>query len=157
MNINVERMKIMIMGGEESVEMEVEDIKLEQVKSFKYLGVQIQNNGKQEAETNKRISTAMKLYYTLNRNFLKMREIIKNAKVNVHKAIFCPIFTYGRESWVLTKDIKSRIRAAEMKYLPRIKEITRRDRVRDEVMKEELKIEPILKRMHKQQVKWFCH
>ena len=42
----------MILGGEESVEMKVEGIKLEQVKSFKYLGVQIQNNGKQEAEIN---------------------------------------------------------------------------------------------------------
>jgi len=31
----------MILGGEESVEMEVEGIKLEQVESFKYLGVQI--------------------------------------------------------------------------------------------------------------------
>ena len=69
MNINVRNTKIMIMGEEESVEMEVEDIKLEQVKNFKYLGAQIQNNGKQEAEINERISTAMKMYYTSNGNF----------------------------------------------------------------------------------------
>ena len=49
--------------------MEVEGIKLEQVKNFQYLGVQIQNNGKQEAEINERINTAMKIYNTLNRNF----------------------------------------------------------------------------------------
>ena len=49
--------------------MKVEDIKLEQVKNFKYLEVQIQNNGKREAEMNERIDTAMKIYYTLNRNF----------------------------------------------------------------------------------------
>ena len=34
MNINMERKKIMILGGEESVEMEVEGFKLQQVKSF---------------------------------------------------------------------------------------------------------------------------
>ena len=68
-NVNVEKTKIMILGGEESVEMEVESIKSVQVKSFKYLEVQIQNNGKQVAKINKRISTAMKMYYTLNRNF----------------------------------------------------------------------------------------
>ena len=39
MNINMERMIITILGGEESVEMEEDGIKLEQVKSFKYLGV----------------------------------------------------------------------------------------------------------------------
>ena len=57
--------------------MEVEGIKLEQVKSFDYLGVQIQNNGKQEAETNERISTAMK---KLNRNFLKWEQWQKRPK-----------------------------------------------------------------------------
>ena len=46
MNINVQKTKIIILGGKESVEIEVEGIKLEQVKSFKYLGVQIQNDGK---------------------------------------------------------------------------------------------------------------
>ena len=59
----MEKTKIMILCGEESVEMEVRGIKLEQVKkSFKYLGVEIQNNGKQEAEIKK-------IYYVLNRNF----------------------------------------------------------------------------------------
>ena len=66
---NVEKTKIMILGGEKSVEMEVEGIKLERVKSFKYLGIQIENNGKQEAEINERISTKIKTYYMLNRNF----------------------------------------------------------------------------------------
>ena len=41
----------MILGGEESVDVEMVGIEFEQVKSFKYLGVKIQNNGKQEAET----------------------------------------------------------------------------------------------------------
>ena len=43
--------------------MEVEGIKL---KSFKYLGVPIHSNGKQEAIVNERINTTMEIYY---RNF----------------------------------------------------------------------------------------
>ena len=35
----MEKTKIMILGGEESVEIEVEGIELKQVKIFKYLGV----------------------------------------------------------------------------------------------------------------------
>ena len=103
----------MILGGEESVELEVEGIKLEQLKSFKYLGAQIQNNGKQEAEINEKIGTAMKIYYKLNINFQRMRTITEKTKVNVYKAIFCLILSYGCESWVLTKDIGSRIQVAE--------------------------------------------
>ena len=40
-NFNMAKTKIMVLGGKESIEMEVEGIKLEQVKSFKYVGVQI--------------------------------------------------------------------------------------------------------------------
>ena len=50
---------MMIWGEEEIVETEEESIKLQQVHSFKYLGAQIQNNGKQETEINERISTAI--------------------------------------------------------------------------------------------------
>ena len=60
--------------------MELEAIKLEQVKSSKYLGIQIQNNRKQEADTNERISTTMKIYYTLNRNFLRKGAITESPK-----------------------------------------------------------------------------
>ena len=118
MNINIEKMKIMILGGEESVEMEVEGIKLEQVegikleqvKSFKYLGVQTENNRKYETDINEKISTPMKTYYTLDRNFPKMTVITKNTKIDVYRMIFCPIFIWGCESWVLTKEIESRLR-----------------------------------------------
>ena len=43
-----------------------------------------------------------------------------------------------------------------MKYLRRIKGVTRRDRVRNEVVRQELKVEPILKKIYKQ-LKWFGH
>ena len=81
----------------------------------------------------------------------------KKTKVNVYKAIFCPILTYSCESWVLTKDIRSRIQAAKMNCLRRIKAITRRDRVKNEVVRQQLKVEPRLKKKHKQQLKWFGH
>jgi len=79
-----------------------------------------------------------------------MRAITNKTKANVYKSIFCPILTYGCESWVLTKNINSKIQAAEMKYLRRIKGITRRGRVRNEMVRKELKVESILKKMHKQ-------
>ena len=84
-----------------------------------------------------------------------MRAITKKTKVNVYKSIFCPILTYGCESWVLTKDIRSRFQAAEMKYLQSIKRIMRRDRVRNEVVRQELKVKSIFNKIHKQQLK--CH
>ena len=62
MNINMKKKpKIVILGGEEGVEMKLKGIRLDQVESFKYLGVQIQNNGKQKPEINEGIDTAIKI------------------------------------------------------------------------------------------------
>ena len=135
--------------------MEVEEIELKQVKSFKYLEIQIQSIGKQETETNERISTAIKTYCTLNKDFLKRRGITE--KNQSKKVIFYSIFAYGNESWMVTKDMRSNIQAAEPKYLRRMKGITKRDRVRNEVVRQKLIVEPILKTLHKQQLKWFGH
>ena len=41
-----------------------------------------------------------------------------------------------------------------MKYLRRIKGITRRDRITNEVVRQELKV---LKKIYKQQLKWYGH
>ena len=57
--------------------------------------------------------------------------------------------TYSCESWVLTTDIRRRIQAAEMKLLRRIKGITKINRVRNELVRQELKVEPILKKINK--------
>ena len=41
-----------------------------------------------------------------------------------------------------------------MKYLRKIKWIKRTEKVRNEVVRQELKIEPTLKKIHGQQLKW---
>ena len=57
---------------------------------------------------------------------------------------------YGSESWVLNDVLITRIQAREMKYL-------RRDKVRNEIIREEFKIDPVLEVYGKQRLKWFGH
>ena len=54
-NINIEKNKNYDIGWRGTCRNGSGGYKLEQVKSFKYLGAQIQNNGKQEAEINEGI------------------------------------------------------------------------------------------------------
>jgi hypothetical protein len=44
-----------------------------------------------------------------------------------------------------------------MRCLRKAAGVTRRDRIRNDVIRERLGIEPILKYIHKQQIKWFAH
>ena len=58
---------------------------------------------------------------------LKYRHVPKEAKLLIHRTIIRPILLYGHESWILTKKMKSKITAADMKVLRLVKGVTRRD------------------------------
>ena len=58
--------------------------------------------------------------------------------------ILGPTLLYGHESWVLTKKLKSKMTAADMKVLRLVKGVTRRDRVCNADIQEECKIKPII-------------
>jgi hypothetical protein len=135
----------------------IEDTKIEQVNEFKYLGVTINNKGKQDTEINQRISAATKLYHSLGKTFIGKKEISRKTKMTVYQTIFRPVLTFGSESWVITKRQKNRIQTIEMKYHRRALGITKRDHKRNDDIREELGIEPITTTIEKNQLKWYGH
>ncbi|KAF7642412.1 hypothetical protein LDENG_00258350, partial [Lucifuga dentata] len=58
------------------------------------------------------------------------RELSQKARLSVCLSIYDPILTYGHELWVVTKRIRSRKQAAEMRFPCRVSGLTLRDRVR---------------------------
>ncbi|CAH0555727.1 unnamed protein product [Brassicogethes aeneus] len=121
------------------------------------VGVELEHNGGQESEINKRIGKAINLYYAINNKFIKKKEITKKTKLNVFKTVFRPILTFGCESWVLNKAQESKIGAIEMKFLRDIKRVTRMDRIRNTVIREELEIETTIEYIKKRQLSWWGH
>lgn len=56
MKPNKSKTKVMVMGDtKEKLKIQIDDIEINQVESFRYLGVEIQENGKQEGELNARL------------------------------------------------------------------------------------------------------
>jgi hypothetical protein len=158
MKINIAKTKIMVITKDEkTVDIEIEDTKIEQVNEFKYLGVTINNKGKQDTEINQRISAATKLYHSLGKTFIGKKEISRKTKMTVYQTIFRPVLTFGSESWVITKRQKNRIQTIEMKYHRRALGITKRDHKRNDDIREELGIEPITTTIEKNQLKWYGH
>ena len=74
-----------------------------------------------------------------------------------HMTILGPTLLYGHESWVLTKKLKSKMTAADMKVLRLVKGVTRRDRVCNADIQEECKIKPIIETIQTGQLWWFGH
>lgn len=148
----------MVVGEErEEINIDIENTKIEQVNTFQYLGVEIDGKGTQETEINNRVEKAIKLYYTMSNKFLNTKEISQQTKLRVFKSIYRPILTFGCESWNLTKKQKSQIQAAEMKYLRRVKGITKRDRIRNIEIRNDLEIQPTLEFIEERQLGWWGH
>ena len=158
MNINRSKTKTMIVGTTEKFhQISVENIVLEQVNTYKYLGVIINSEGNNKDEINERTIKAGKMFNAIKTSFLGKKEIPEVTKVQVIKTVVKPILTYASESWTTTDRQKSKLRATEMRFLRKIKSKTKRDRIRNEVFYRHLQIEPITVTIQQNQLRWLGH
>ena len=89
---------------------------LKQVEKFKYLGVAFTSDGRQDEELDTRIGKASAVMRALHYSIVMKRELSKKATLSIFKAVFVPILTYGPESWVMTKRVRSQVQASEMSF-----------------------------------------
>lgn len=158
LKINENKTKIMINGkSEEMVNIEINDQIIEQVNSFKYLGVQIESQGHQNQEITARVQSAANLYHSIKNTFLGKKEVSLKTKISVFNSVFVPILTFGSESWVLTKRQESLIQAVEMKYLRKVLGVTRMNKLRNSHIREQLKVQPVLTTIENCQLRWYGH
>jgi len=74
-----------------------------------------------------------------------------------HKVLTRPTLVYGSETWVTTKRDMARLEAAEMRCLRSVKGYTRLDKIRSEVIRNELKISGIQDVKSKYKQNWINH
>ena len=135
----------------------VNGVQLRQVEEFKYLGVMFSSDGRQDKEIDRRINQASAVPRELGKMVVSNTRLSQEAKLAVFKTLYRPILTYGQESWILTERTRSRVQAAEMRFLRKIMGVTRLDRVRNTVIRETLGVEPLLLLVEKAQLRWYGH
>ena len=135
----------------------VRDEVLPQVEEFKYLGVLFTSEGRMEREIDRRIATASAVMRALYRSVVVKRELSRKAKLSIYRSIYVPTLTYGHELWVVTERTRSRVQAAEMSFLRRVAGLSLRDRVRSSAIREDLRVEPLLLRVERSQMRWLGH
>lgn len=144
MKINIRKTKSMIITNGNSIHnIEINGQRIEQVQSFKYLGTIIEESGRLDKEMDERMGKAGRIYNTMRSTFLGKREIPKDVKTEVVKKVVRPTILYGSETWTLYEKNISRINAMEMRFLRKIEGKTRRDKIRNEIIRQQLRIEPI--------------
>ncbi|PWA23723.1 hypothetical protein CCH79_00006096 [Gambusia affinis] len=130
---------------------------LPQVEEFKYLGILFTNGGRREREIDRRIGAASAVKRALYRSVVVKRELSQKAKLSIYRSIYVPTLIYGPELWVMTERTRSRIQAAEMGFLRRVAGLSLRERVRSSVIREGLRVEPLLLHVERGQLRWLGH
>ena len=131
MKINIKKTKVMRVsrvGGK--VNITINGVKIEQVKSFKYLGHTMTEDGKCVTEIDCRIAQAKEAFS--NRKELLTKSLKKQTKIKIVKTLVWTTLLYGSETWTLRKEDIRKLEALEMWLWRRMEKISWTDKVTNE-------------------------
>ena len=105
---------------------------LKQVDKFKLVSWGcIDELRRQDEELNIQIGNVSAVLRVLHYLVVMKPELSKKAKLSIFKTVFVSILTYGHESWVMTKRMRSQlVQASEMRFLLVIEDVTLLNKVR---------------------------
>ena len=135
MKINVQKTKTMVVrwDGGGVVNITVDGLRIEQVKSFKYLGSVITEDGRSHSDVKVTIAMA-KDTFNKRKEFLT-KGLSRRLKKRMVKVLVCPVVLYGCETWTLLQDEINRLKALEAWLWRGLEKISWMDKVHnDEVL-----------------------
>jgi hypothetical protein len=158
LRINGEKKKTMTIGKKkEKISIKLGGEELEQVTEFVYLGGVITEDAESTKDIRKRIGLASAMFGKL-RKLWRSSNISNRTKLRLYETLVIPVLLYGAESWCIKKEDERRLLAAEMGWLRGLLNRSRRERIRNEVTREELgqKV-TIVDRIRRRRLTWYGH
>ena len=157
MKISTSKTEVMTVSKRpDKLDININGTQLKQTNEFKYLGNMFTENGKLDREIETRCQKANVVSYQLA-PLLKHPSISTSTKAKLINAIFLRTLTYKCQTWSLTKDLERKLVTCEMKCLRKAVNKTRRDKIRNEMIRDMAVGRPVLQHIRQQQVKWFGH
>ena len=157
LRINAAKTKVMAVNEAAPVNINVGGNLLEQIQHFTYLGAIITSTGDDFMEVRTRAGKAKAAMTRLTRVW-KSPRITKQTKIRLVKALIFPIFTYGAESWTISKRTSKKISAFEMwcwRKLLRVPWVKKRTNAS---IRREIGLPcTLVEEVHQQQLKYFGH
>lgn len=158
LQVNKNKTKYMVIGDiNQDLTLEEGMGTIKHTEAYKYLGVTITQEGKQDKEINARINAGKYTIGALN-GILWDQQIRKETKRKIFNTIIRSIITYGSEVWTLKSQIEKRLMATEMDFWRRSAGISRREKIRNEVIRKKMDIKKsIIDFIEGKQLLWYGH
>ena len=141
-------------------EIKIKGRRLEEVENFKYLGTMITNEGS-NPEILSRIAQTTAALSRL-KIILRDKNISLASKVKLMRTLILFTFLYACESWTLTTEIERRIQSIEMRCYRRLLNISYKDHVMNEEVRNRIQNaigvhDDLLTIVKKRKLRWYGH
>ena len=133
----------------------MEDTKVPRVKKFKYLGSTVQESGSCEREVKKRV-VGWNGWRKVS-GVICDRKLPARVKGKVYSSVVRPAMVYGLETVAVTKKQVEEMEVAEMKMLRFAMGVTRKDKIRNELIRSSIKVERLGMKMREVRLRWYGH
>ena len=133
----------------------MEDTKVPRVKEFKYLGSTVQESGSCEKEVKKRVQAEWNGWRKVS-GVICDRRLSARVKRKVYSSVVRPAI-YGLETVAVTKKQVEEMKVAAMKMLRFAMVVTRKDKIRNEYVRDTVKVEWLGMKMREGRLRWYGH
>ena len=144
----------MVKKGGGTCNIAVNGVEIENVRTMKYLGAMLEEEGWCEAEVDHRIGAASKVIEALSKEVINRRELNKSIKLRVINATVIPTLLYACETWTLLERHKNKVQTFEMRCLRRVEGVTILDKVRNEDIRSRFGQLAVVSRVEKEKIEW---
>ena len=161
MQISAEKTKVMTNNSRGfTTDFTVSGQKIDPVKKFKYLGAIVTDEGS-KPEVRSRIAQATAAFAKLD-CIWKDKGIKIKSKIRLMRSLVTSILLYSCETWTVTAEIERLVQSTEMKFFRRLLNISYRDRITNEVVRNRIRqaigpYQDLLSELKKRKLKWYGH
>jgi hypothetical protein len=124
--------------------------------TFRYLGSMLKNNRDIDEDVSHRIKTGWLKWHQVSGVLCDPRVPLK-LKDKLYRTVIRPTMLYGAECWSTKRRHVQQLSVAEMHMLRWICGHTRRDRVRNNDIRERLGVAPVVEKLVQHRLRWFGH
>ena len=135
---------------------QMEDTKVPRVKGFKYLGSTVQKSGGCEREVKKRVQAGWNGWRRVS-GIICDKRLPARVKGKVYSSVVRPAMVYGLETVAVTKKQVEEMEVAEMKMLRFTIRMTKKDKIRNEHIRNTVKVERLEMKMKEGRLRWYGH
>ena len=137
-------------------EIKMQGEQLKRVEKFKYLGSMVTEDCQLEAEVTHRIQVGWRNWKRTS-GVLCDKRLSTRIKGKIYRSIVRPALLYGTETWPIKKSNEHRMNVAEMKMLRWAYGVTRLDKIRNENIRNEMKVTELHKKIQEKRLGWYGH